>query len=484
MKLLLSLLACLVAGLSSGQVGPNTIQTPIPGRLGIIGNQLAISQTLKLYGTTLTFEAAMPADAATADATMQQVASEGYNLLRLHHVDQLAKTRGWGPIKFALDSAQKNGIYVVVTLTSEDATPFGDYQYFKRKCLEGGTEKDAVAALASLDQRTAAFFRAVGDHPALLAVEPLNEEDGDPATYPSFTAHMKATFAAAGYKGLPIFKNAGVSSAWSAALAGFGLVSVHGYGDDAREGDPQTKYFSTLWAEQPWQWGDAWNMGPDHPRGLLEVGSLFPNPLRLENELWLCAQAKANGFSAICWFLWASNAGMLGKGPFLERYAAKEPLRAVAEHLGRYVFLDPSPVKTFVSGRETSYITDQVRYQTSGDPWGERKVVCIVSADGLPIATSSHLFITGGGVAQPTGFVSSPLQDDGKYLSIGAIGSLPFLISGGGPVRFTNSRPSLKAFYFDPLTRSRTGPALIQKVSPTDWTVYTSGGLEVEVIAG
>ncbi|OJU64483.1 MAG: hypothetical protein BGO01_20455 [Armatimonadetes bacterium 55-13] len=484
MRALTMIVSLVLVTIGRAQVSENQVDktpTPISSRLAVVGSQLGQVVTTKLWGTTLNYEAAMPANQAEADQIVGEIFARGYNLLRLHHVDPLIKTRGYAPMKYMLSAGQKFGVYIIVSLASADASPFGDFQYLQRKALEGGSDKDAVSARAEIDRRIKAFAAAVGDSPALLAVEPLNEESGDPATYADFVTHIKSVMSDAKLSAFPLFKNAGVSGDWSKITPTFPIVSSHLYGDDAREGDPLTKYYATLWAEQPWQTADIWAYGAGQPRGILEVGSLWPNPLRFENELWLAAKAKAEGLSAICWFLSASNKGMLAEGPFVERYTEKEPMRAAARHLGRYVFLDPSPVKTFTSGRETTYETDLVRFKTSGDPWGERKLSCIVSADGLPIPSSKHLFISGGGTAQPTGFISVPTQDDGKYLSIAATGTLPWIVAGGGPVRFANQNSNLKAFYFDPITMKQTAPALIQKVSPTDWVVFPSVGLEIEV---
>ncbi len=489
MKLAMTLAVLCAAALSLGQTKAtdSTVTTPMTVRPSIVGSGFASVQPIKFYGWNITYTAAYPASADVADATVKaicsQIAVPGLTpMIRLHHVDKLAKVSGWGPIKWILDSAKKYGAVVILTLSSEDTGPFGDINYYKAQVI-AGTGSDGTLARQDVVSRLSALFKAVGDHPALLAVEPLNEETvGDLTVFQAYQTWAKGAIKAAGFSCYPIFANSGISGAQAAILPGMPLVSLHGYGDDAREPDPLQKGYDTDWATQPWQWNDSFTIGTNLPRCYLEVGSLYPNPLRLKNEIGLACQAKATGASALCWFLWASNADMTASGPFLDRYCTKEPLRAVAEHLGQFIYADPSAIQMNTVGTECTYVTDQVQFRTKGDLWGENLLTCIVSADGQPIATSSHLFLTGGGTAFPTGQVTTPLQADGKYFSITG-GALPWITAGGGPVKFANVGKSLKAFYFDPITRKQTGPALIQQVTPGNWVVWTAGGLEVEVIA-
>ena len=59
-------------------------------------------------------------------------------------------------------------------------------------------------------------------------------------------------------------------------------------------------------------------------------------------------------------------------------------------------------------------------------------------------------------------------------MSIDTAGSLPWIVTGGGPVRFTNSHTKLQAFYFDAEGLLRRHDYTADIVGPWAWGAHYS----------
>lgn len=465
-------------------------------RIGISGNQLGQLTPVKLYGTTFVGVVAMPASQEQAMEYARQAAVL-FNHVRLHHIDHEAEKlgRGYEPLKWMLDALYAVGLSATVTLTSLYPGPFGDYDYFRKMCVTMEPSGDSLLARTNLAARLNRLAVAVGDHPALAAIEPVNEETNQTdQQMKAFAQWFGGLLVTNKLSALPIYRNAGIPESWAQdgqLIRDMGWLNWHGYGDDAREGDPLTKFYATLWVEQPWQWGFLATLGDSQPRGLTEVGSLWPNPFRMENELWLAVKAKVHGFDALVWYLDGSNENMMkatGVNGYAapERYTGREPMRSAGQALAREIFLDESDVKTYATtGTTWEYHTDRVSVYAAGDPWGYRDVRVMVNMDkGSSQIESAHLRCSSGGFAHPYAFESKPKQADGKYHEITEVYGDTWLRSGGGPIVIENSNARLFAYEVDPITLKSTGIQLpMWNSKGNTWVIYPGSAILFDVVA-
>jgi hypothetical protein len=443
-----------------------------------VGNTLGIPVTtirpFKGYGTNLTDDAALPPSPEAANNLLKEVAKYGYNTIRVHHTSwrllgperaEYIKRAGY-LLDACRDFKDEEGnpapFYVVWTVASKDVNV--------DKAVQGDTAErkkvtDLLDALFSLDTGV------------IYLLELLNEENGTPEQILEFKAWGEKEARARGYEGEFLWQNDGRKSPLLDAARK--VKGEHVYHDAARDGDSQTFFWNSADSDQHWitaEMSDPEAAALPHVMG--EYGDISFSSLRMENELYMILQAKLRGFSAIYSYSFAGNWDHLKPGDKpINRFVTKtDNLRLAAQIVGRYVFMDESPVKTWVppvGGYATTYKyeTDNVLLEASGHPYdGTRRFKCMVSLDGQPLGKSKRFYVLSGGDYTMTDFEVRPWEEfdgtgnAGIRFTVTNPGTLPCLEGPGDDVQILNENDDLDAWGVDVQTLEKGEQSNVRRV--------------------
>jgi hypothetical protein len=371
---LLVLVASVFGQTTSGTALDLTRLPKHPGPWRVQGSMLLDGEGKRLSaaGANTAGYANLPVSSAEANAWTLQGYRLGIRFIRPHHID-VALTENFVAHKPRLDhyisSWKKRGVPAILDLNSQlcdvkklydgDPLEWAKWESYARRLLAH------VPTLSNL--------KPYAIEPYIVGICPANEDAYfagiDEQRYVAMLSRQIAFVRALGYRGLIWGANAGIPAGWT--IPG-DLECWHRYTDHPWG----TTFWDTLEAEQPW---NQYQRRTAKPLICTEFGSLWPAPMRGENEKAIIDHGISIGAQAMAIFALATQHGHWTKAGSFDQYAMiYDPARlnslrylAMALNDGVPAELVYQPGGAFASGFE----------QTAVDPWTRK----ILSAGELPL---------------------------------------------------------------------------------------------------